>query len=102
MDVPVVQVRHRCSWYWLYLFHSLQHDVRIGFMLLAQLRREGEEELHALHPIGTLLSYLAKAPLVPDGTPVINALSKQRACLENFMRALVGLPPDNNMLLQYK
>jgi myo-inositol-1-phosphate synthase len=75
--------------------------VILGIMRV-QLRREGEEEMHGLHPIASLLSYLAKAPLVPQGTPVINALAKQRACLENFLRALVGLPPDNNMLLQFK
>jgi hypothetical protein len=35
---------------------------------------------------------------VPHGTPVVNALAKQRAMLENIMRACVGLPPDNNMV----
>jgi myo-inositol-1-phosphate synthase len=29
---------------------------------------------------------------------VVNALAKQRAMLENIMRACVGLPPDNNMV----
>ncbi|KAF8115775.1 hypothetical protein N665_0025s0225 [Sinapis alba] len=28
---------------------------------------------------------------VPPGTPVVNALSKQRAMLENILRACVGL-----------
>lgn len=69
---------------------------------MVQVRRDGEEDMHGLYPVASLLSYLAKAPLVPQGTPVINALAKQRACLENFLRALVGLPPDNNMLLQFK
>lgn len=41
---------------------------------------------------------LLQAPLVPHGTPVVNALAKQRAMLENIMRACVGLPPDNNMV----
>jgi myo-inositol-1-phosphate synthase len=44
----------------------------------------------------------AQAPLVPHGTPVVNALAKQRAMLENIMRACVGLPPDNNMLMEFK
>jgi myo-inositol-1-phosphate synthase len=39
---------------------------------------------------------------VPHGTPVVNALSKQRAMLENIFRACVGLPPDNNMMLEFK
>lgn len=67
-----------------------------------RLRRDGEAALHELHPVAALLSYLTKAPLVPQGVPVVNALSKQRAMLENFCRACVGLPPDNNMLLEFK
>ena len=60
------------------------------------------EEYHSLHPISVLLSYLTKAPLVPRNTPVVNALSKQRAMLENIFRACIGLAPENNMLLQHK
>lgn len=67
-----------------------------------QLRRDGEPALHGLHPVAVLLSYLTKAPLVPQGTPVVNALSKQRAMLENILRACVGLAPDNNMMLEFK
>lgn len=67
-----------------------------------QLRREGEEDFHPFHPVASLLSYLSKAPLVPTGTPVVNALSKQRAMLENVLRACVGLAPENNMMLEYK
>ncbi|RRT44329.1 hypothetical protein B296_00003938 [Ensete ventricosum] len=39
---------------------------------------------------------------VPPGTPVVNALSKQRAMLENMLRACIGLAPENNMNLEYK
>lgn len=46
-----------------------------------------------------LLPCPAQAPLVPSGTPVVNALAKQRAMLENVFRACVGLPPENNMML---
>ncbi|EIE19377.1 myo-inositol-1-phosphate synthase, partial [Coccomyxa subellipsoidea C-169] len=67
-----------------------------------QVRAEGQEELHAMHPVAVLLSYLTKAPLVPEGTPVINALGRQRAMLENVARACIGLPPDNNMMLEFK
>merc|ERR1711871_423172 len=66
-----------------------------------QLKKDGEE-FRGFHPIAVLLSYLTKAPLVPDGTPVVNALAKQRAMLENIMRACVGLPPENNMMLEHK
>jgi len=53
-------------------------------------------------PILSVLSYLLKAPVVPPGTPVVNALFKQRACITNILRACVGLPPDNDMLLECK
>lgn len=65
-----------------------------------QLRKDGEPALRGLHPVAMLLSYLTKAPMVPSGAPVVNALAKQRAMLENVMRACVGLPPDNNMMLE--
>jgi len=56
----------------------------------------------SFHPIMSILSYLIKAPLVPPGAPVVNALFKQRSCIENIFRACVGLPPDNHMLLEHK
>merc|ERR1719443_1468381 len=59
-------------------------------------------EWSSFHPIMSILSYLIKAPLVPPGAPVVNALFKQRACIENLFRACVGLPPDNHMLLEHK
>ena len=67
-----------------------------------QFKSEDEEDFHGFHPIAVLLSYLTKAPLVPKGTPIVNALSKQRAMLENIFRACVGLAPENNMLMEYK
>lgn len=68
---------------------------------LMQFKQEGQE-FHGFHPVAVLLSYLAKAPLVPENTPVVNALAKQRAMLENTFRACVGLPPENNMMLEFK
>jgi len=59
-------------------------------------------EWASFHPIMSILSYLIKAPLVPPGAPVVNALFKQRACIENLFRACVGLPPDNHMALEHK
>lgn len=66
-----------------------------------ELRKDGES-FHGFHPIAVLLSYLTKAPLVPQGTPVVNALAKQRAMLENIFRACVGLQPENHMLMEFK
>jgi myo-inositol-1-phosphate synthase len=59
-----------------------------------ELRKDGEAAFHGFHPVAVLLSYLTKAPLMPPGTAVVNALAKQRAMLENVLRAAVGLPPD--------
>lgn len=49
-----------------------------------------------------MLSYITKAPIIPEGTPLVNALFRQKSCVENFLRALVGLAPENNMMLEYK
>lgn len=62
----------------------------------------GDQEFQSFHPVLSLLSYLLKAPLVPEGTPVVNALFKQRNCIENIFRACVGLKPQNHMSLEHK
>jgi len=63
---------------------------------------ESTQGFEHFHPVLSILSYLLKAPLVPQNTPVINALFKQRSCIENIFKACIGLPADNNMLLEYK
>ncbi|MQL20591.1 hypothetical protein EI008_26845 [Escherichia coli] len=86
----------------------LAAPIILDLVLLAELstriqfKSEQEDKFHSFHPVAVILSYLTKAPLVPPGTPVVNALSKQRAMLENIMRACVGLAPENNMILEYK
>jgi len=67
-----------------------------------QYKTPNMKEWGSLHPIMSVLSYLIKAPLVPPGAPVVNALFKQRGCIENLFRACVGLQPDNHMLLEHK
>jgi myo-inositol-1-phosphate synthase len=54
------------------------------------------------HSVLSILSYMLKAPLTPPGTPVINALAKQRGALTNIFRACVGLEPENDMTLEHK
>lgn len=61
---------------------------------------EGTETYQRSDTVLSILSYLLKAPLVPQGTPVVNALNRQKQAIENILRALVGLPPENNMLLE--
>jgi myo-inositol-1-phosphate synthase len=68
-----------------------------------RMRKNSEEvEHYGFHPINVFLSYMTKAPYVPAGHPCINSLNRQRAMLENVWKACVGLPPDNNMLLEFK
>jgi len=57
---------------------------------------------YKMDSILTLLSFLLKAPLVPNQSPLVNALFKQRSCIENVLRACIGLCPINDMLLEYK
>ncbi|CAH1973688.1 unnamed protein product [Acanthoscelides obtectus] len=88
----------------------LATPIILDLVLLAELfsrikiKRENwsDEEYTGFHSVLSLLSYLCKAPLVPPGTPVVNALAKQRAAIENVMKACLGLPPDNNMTLEHK
>ncbi|TRY76256.1 hypothetical protein TCAL_04058 [Tigriopus californicus] len=54
------------------------------------------------HHVLSVLGYLCKAPLVPSGAPLINALFRQRSCIENILRACLGLAPLNNMGLEHK
>lgn len=89
----------------------------------------GGSGFERFHSVLSILSYLIKAPLVPDGTPVVNALSAQvcvrvygllpnlglncslvvvflvfhqRQAIVNIFRACVGLPPDDCMLLEHR
>lgn len=69
-----------------------------------KVRKQGaaDDQYERFHSVLSLLSYLLKAPLVPQGTPVVNALAAQRQCIINVFRACVGLPPDNFMLLEHR
>merc|ERR1711865_392902 len=63
-------------------------------------RNGGEEEM--FHSVLSILSYMLKAPIVPPGTPVVNALFTQRASIVNLLRALVGLPSHSEMYLEHR
>ncbi|MBN3303229.1 INO1A synthase, partial [Amia calva] len=65
-------------------------------------RTDSDPDFQSFHCVLSLLSYLCKAPLVPQGAPVVNAFFRQRACIENTLRACLGLPPQNHMQLEYK
>ena len=67
-----------------------------------QVKKEGDTEWESFHPVLSLLSYMLKAPLVPNGAPVVNALFTQRCAIINLMRACLGLAPDNHMTLEHR
>ena len=67
-----------------------------------QVKKEGETDWESFHPVLSLLSYMLKAPLVPNGAPVVNALFTQRCAVVNLMRACLGLAPDNHMTLEHR
>eukprot|EP00924_Labyrinthula_sp_SR-Ha-C_P006424 augustus_masked-scaffold_57-processed-gene-1.67-mRNA-1 protein AED:0.00 eAED:0.00 QI:0/-1/0/1/-1/1/1/0/528 len=73
---------------------------RIEYSIVEEDGKEGE--VKKLNCVLSFLSFLLKAPLTPPGTPVVNALFPQRQAIVNFMRACVGLPPDNNILLEHR
>jgi myo-inositol-1-phosphate synthase len=80
----------------------------IDLAILAELmqrikwKTDGMPNYEPFHPVMSILSYLLKAPQTPPGTPVVNALFKQRACIENILKACLGLPPENHMALEQK
>lgn len=63
-------------------------------------RNGGREEM--FHSVLSILSYMLKAPIVPQGTPVVNALFTQRASIVNLLRAMVGLPSHSEMYLEHR
>ncbi|KAK3866977.1 hypothetical protein Pcinc_027532 [Petrolisthes cinctipes] len=67
-----------------------------------QYKTEHDQGFQRFNSVLSILSYLCKAPLVPHHTPIINSLFRQRSCIENILRACIGLQPNNHMLLQYK
>jgi len=62
-------------------------------------RRNGGD-FQKLEGLVSFLGYLTKAPQVEG--PVINSLTRQRACIENLIRVLIGLPLEDNLLLEYR
>ena len=67
-----------------------------------QVKREKDEDFTRMHPVLSILSFLLKSPLVPPGSPVVHTLFPQRYAITNLLKALVGLPPENFMLLEHK
>ncbi|KAL2914789.1 Myo-inositol-1-phosphate synthase [Polyrhizophydium stewartii] len=67
-----------------------------------QYKTDDKDAFAPFHPVLSVLSYMLKAPIVPNGTPVVNALSKQRSAIENILRACIGLAPQSDMTLEHR
>merc|ERR1712232_726349 len=67
-----------------------------------QMKSLKKGKWEGFHPVLSLLCYMLKAPLVPSGAPVVNALFTQRCAIVNIMRACLGLAPDNHMTLEHR
>merc|ERR1712232_1147642 len=67
-----------------------------------QMKSLKKGKWEGFHPVLSLLCYMLKAPLVPNGAPVVNALFTQRCAIVNIMRACLGLAPDNHMTLEHR
>lgn len=67
------------------------------------IKEHGQDKTYeSFKSVLSLLSYLCKAPLVPKNTQVVNSLFRQRAAIENILRACVGLAPNNQMALEQR
>eukprot|EP00121_Abeoforma_whisleri_P001723 Awhi_evm1s1536 len=71
-------------------------------MTRVEFKTQDMNDFDTFNPVLSLLSYMLKAPLVPKGTPVVNALGAQRNAIENIFRAFIGLRPRNDMMLEHK
>ncbi|CAG2164762.1 unnamed protein product [Oppiella nova] len=90
----------------------LASPIILDLVILAELCQRVTFQIHncvssstgfqSFNSVLSLLSYLCKAPLVERGGRVVNALFKQRAAIENVLRALLSLPPVNHMDLEFK
>jgi myo-inositol-1-phosphate synthase len=65
-----------------------------------EIKRQDAKTFEKFHSVLSLLSYLLKAPLVPPGTPIVNALAAQRQGIVNIFRACLGLPAEHSMALE--
>ncbi|KAI9482842.1 MAG: hypothetical protein EXX96DRAFT_122496 [Benjaminiella poitrasii] len=76
--------------------------VMTELMTRLQYKTDAMHAFSGFHSVLSILSYMLKAPMVTPGSPVVNALSRQRSAIENIFRAAVGLSANNEMALEHK
>lgn len=67
------------------------------FFSRVEYRTSKQDQFSGFYSVLSILSYWLKAPLARPGTDPVNGLGKQRAALENILRALIGMAPNNEM-----
>ncbi|KAK9321572.1 hypothetical protein V1517DRAFT_326030 [Lipomyces orientalis] len=70
------------------------------FSRVTYKKQDSGDEFAQFYPVLSVLSYWLKAPLTRPGFEPVNGLNKQRTALENLLRALVGLGPQNELRLE--
>lgn len=76
---------------------------RISYQVAEDEEGEVKDEgYRRFNTVLSVLSYWLKAPLVPKGAPIVNALFKQRACIENLFRICSGLPVETDLRLEHR
>jgi myo-inositol-1-phosphate synthase len=84
----------------------LAAGVIIDLIVLSELmtrityKKNQETDWSQLEGVVSFLGYLTKAP--QSKGPIINSLPRQRACIENLIRVLTGLPLEDHLLLGYR
>ncbi|XP_057167624.1 inositol-3-phosphate synthase 1 isoform X2 [Ursus arctos] len=83
----------------------LAAPIMLDLVLLTELCQrvsfctDADPEPQGFHSVLSLLSFLFKAPLVPPGSPVVNALFRQRSCIENILRCAPALGSPSEALM---
>lgn len=84
----------------LVLLCELLGRISVGMTTNGAAAGNGTEKMQSFNSILSFLSYMLKAPIVPKGAPLINALFRQRSAIENLFRACLGLAPESELMLE--
>lgn len=82
----------------------LMLDLVIMTELLTRIffKKQGESEFRPFDPVLSYLSFFLKAPMVPQGAPIVNVLQRQRRAIEELFRACLGLDYVSELGLEYQ
>ena len=75
---------------------------RVAYKIESKDQSNGAQDYSTMDPVLSVLGFYMKIPRTSPEEPIVNALGRQKACIENLLRALVGLPPESSLLLEKK